>query len=439
MHLARAKNLSMLNFRAMSKLAVAVLIGGPSAEHDVSILTGLQALEALDPERYEPFPVYIDLQGHWWVGPAQKNPLRVRANYLPDEALKRHLTRVQWPVGSAQLQGRWWLQAVAPRWFGKPQRWAVDVILPALHGTWGEDGTLQGALAAEGVPTVGSGVGGMALTIDKFQTGLVAAALGIPTLPSQLVPRGAGDNLQAHIQKLEAALGPYPLFVKPNFLGSSIGVHKAADSQQLEEALGQVLRLDIAALVQPCLENLAEYNVAVRRLPNGEVVTSAIELPVRKGESYDFKTKYLSAGDAGKMGTKLGGAKQGGPSAEAWQGMIAATRELNPAALTTGPGATLAAALRQSATTLFNTLQLAGTPRLDFMHNTATGAWYFNEVNPTPGSFAFFLWEAASPPAQTGLTGLLNDLIHEARQRSRRTYRPTDPAQLGGKIFSKRG
>ncbi len=413
----------------MSKLAVAVLLGGPSAEHDVSVLTGLQALEALDPAKYEAFPVYIDLQGHWWVGPAAQNPLRDRRSYLPDEATKRRLTRVHWPVGSARRQGRWWLEAVAKPWLGQPPRWAVDAILPALHGTWGEDGTLQGALAAEGAPVAGSGVGGMALTIHKHHTAVVAAALGIPTVPTVLVRRGETLPTAA-----VAALGPYPLFVKPNFLGSSIGVHKVADAAALEAALAAVLRLDVAALVQPCIETLVEYNVAVRRLPDGKVVTSAIERPARKGDSYDFKTKYLSGGGPNKTGEKLGGAK-----AAALRGIIDATRMLNPPELQSGKGAALAQQLRHHAAALFNALDLTGTPRLDFMVNETTGAWSFNEINPTPGSFAFFLWEAADAEAQTGLTGLLDAMLEEARQRLRSQYRPTDPAMLGGQIFPKRG
>jgi len=270
----------------------------------------------------------------------------------------------------------------------------------------------------------------MATTIHKHHTAVLAAALGIPTVPTCMVLRGEGLTAAEATKQL----GKFPLFVKPNFLGSSIGVHKVADASALEAALASVLRLDVAALVQPCIEHLVEYNVAVRRLPNGTVVTSALERPARQGDSYDFKTKYLSGGEGGKTGEKLGGAK-----AAALRGIIAATRVLNPPELQQGAGATLAQQLRQHATALFAALDLTGTPRLDFMVNEQTGAWYFNEINPTPGSFAFFLWEAAEGAAQTGLTGLLHGMIEEARQRVRSQYRPTDPAALGGQIFTKRG
>jgi D-alanine-D-alanine ligase len=408
---------------------VAVLFGGPSAEHDVSVLTGLQALEALDPTRFDAFPVYIDLQGQWWVGPEPKNPLRERKNYLPDLALQRQLTCVQFGVGGARGQGRHWLQAVAQPLLGRTETVPVDLFLPALHGSWGEDGTLQGVLAAEGALVAGSGVGGMATTIHKHHTALIAASLGIPTVPSVLVRRGEAVSATAL-----KALGKFPLFVKPNFLGSSIGVHKVQNTEALHDALAAVLRLDTAALVQPCIEPLIEYNVAVRRLPNGEVVTSALERPARKGDSYDFKTKYLSGSGQGKMGEKLGGAKLA-----ALRGIIGATRAIHPSELASGKGAKLAVQIRDYACQLFTELDLAGTPRLDFMVNEQTGDLYFNEINPTPGSFAFFLWEAAEGEAHAGLTELMTVLLEEARTRARSQHRPIDPATAGGVIFTKRG
>jgi D-alanine-D-alanine ligase len=134
------------------------------------------------------------------------------------------------------------------------------------------------------------------------------------------------------------------------------------------------------------------------------------------------------------MGEKLGGAKMA-----ALRGIIGATRAIHPSELANGKGAKVAAHIRAHATALFVELDLAGTPRLDFMVNEATGALYFNEINPCPGSFAFFLWEAAEGAAHVGLTGLMTALLEEARGRARSQHRPVDPATMGGVIFSKRG
>lgn len=395
---------------------VAVLFGGLSSEHDVSVLTGLQILEALDPSKYEGFPVYIGLDGQWWVGDA----LRERKNYLPDLATKRLLTRVSLDVGNGRERGQWHLREVGGGFLKKAKTFAFDVVVPAMHGTWGEDGTLQGALAAEGVPFVGGGVSAMGVTINKVWTAELAKAAGLPALPGVLVWRG--DEVDA--KAVAKTLGKYPLFVKPNFLGSSIGAKMVKSEEELNAAVSAVFRLDTAALIQPCVPNLVEYNVAVRREKGGNVATSAIERPLRAGETLDFKDKYLSGGGLDKLGNKLGAANSG---------MASATRVLNPPELAKKKEAQI----REWATNLFVYLDLAGTPRLDFLCNEKTGDIYFNEINPLPGSFAYFLWEGATP--RVGFTALLDDLIDEAKQRVRTRARVVDPVATGGGIFRKRG
>ncbi len=401
----------MMTAQRNDRLKVAVIFGGLSSEHDVSVLTALEALEALDPAKYEGFPVYVGLDGQWWTGDA----LRDRRNYLPDQSLKRQLTRLALTVGNSREGGQWVLREVGAGMFKKPKTFAFDVVLPALHGTWGEDGTLQGVLAAEGIPFAGGGVGAMSLTINKMWTLGAAAAAGLPVPPSMLV--GRHEDVDAKIAQWK---GSYPVFVKPNFLGSSIGARMARDEDDLRAALAEVFRLDIAAVVQRCVPNLVEYNVAVRRTPEGKVVTSAIERPIRKGESYSFTEKYLSQG----VESKLSGASAG---------LVGATRAMNPPEL----DAKREAQIRGWATALFEAVDLAGTPRLDFLCDGATGEIWFNEINPLPGSFGYFLWEGAAEP--TGYTQLLDDMLTEARTAMRRRARVIDPVANGGAIFRKRG
>jgi D-alanine-D-alanine ligase len=396
-------------------MKVAVIFGGLSSEHDVSVLTGLQILEALDPAKYEGFPVYVALDGQWWVGDA----LRERKNYLPDLALKRQLTRVSLNVGNSREGGQWVLRGTESGMLSKAKTFGFDVVIPALHGTWGEDGTLQGALAAEGIPFVGGGVGAMGLTINKMWTAGAAADVGLPTVPTMYVARES--NVEA---KIKGWKGVFPVFVKPNFLGSSIGARVVASEGDLEGALREVFRLDTAALVQRAIPNLVEYNVAVRRNAKGVLETSAIERPLREGESLDFKAKYLSGGGMDKLGNKMGA-----PS----EGMASATRVLNPPEL----DAKREGQIRAWAMDLFEALDLAGTPRLDFLCDETTGELWFNEINPLPGSFAYFLWEGAK--VSVGFTELLDDLITEARGRMRTRMRVVDPVANGGAIFRKRG
>ncbi|NBX85837.1 MAG: D-alanine--D-alanine ligase [Proteobacteria bacterium] len=400
------------------RLKIAVLLGGMSAEHDVSVLTGLQVLEALDPQKYEGFPVYIGLDGQWWVGEA----LRQRKNYLPDLAVKRGLMRVQFGVGNSRGKGgKWVLRGVDGGMFGGGKEIDFDVVIPALHGTWGEDGILQGVMAAEGVPLVGGGVGAMAVCMNKAWAMQMARALEIPVLPSLVVQRG--DVLEG--KEAVRRLGKYPLFVKPNFLGSSLGAKVVKDDEELQASLSEVFRLDFTALVQPCVRNLVEFNVAVRRSAAGKIVTSAIERPLTSGETLDFKDKYLSGGGLDKLGGKLGPA-QG-------EGMASLTRELHPKSLP----AKKAAELRGWAAALFELLDLGGAPRLDFFGDSKTGEIWFNEINPLPGSFGYFLWEAAEP--RIGFSDLLDEMIEEARGRARSRSRVIDPTNGGGGIFRRRG
>lgn len=397
-----------------TRTRVAVLFGGLSSEHDVSVLSGLEALEALDPAKYEGFPVYIGLDGQWWVGDA----LRHRTNYLPDLAVKRQLTRVELAVGNARTGGQPVLRAVEKSGlFGGRAEFAFDVVLPVLHGSWGEDGTLQGLLTAENIPFAGGNVGAMAMTIHKMWTLGAAQSVGLPVLPTMYVPRGA--DVEAKLQEWQ---GKYPVFVKPNFLGSSIGARMAVDAADAAVAVREVFRVDTAALVQPQVPDLVEYNVAVRRLKTGEIVTSAIERPLRKGESYSFKDKYLSQG----LDSKL----QGGSS----PGLVSATRVMHPPELAENGRD---GQIRGWATALFEVLDLAGAPRLDFLCNNTTGDIFFNEINPIPGSLGYFLWEQATPAV--GFTELLDDMICEAQSRIRSHGRVVDPVANGGAIFRKRG
>lgn len=398
------------------RLRVAVMMGGLSAEHDVSVLTGLQILEALDSEKYDGFPVYIGLDHQWWVGKA----LRERKNFIPDVGVKRELMRVSLDVGYEREGGRWVLREVGAPFWRKTKTEAVDVVIPAMHGTYGEDGVLQGVLSAVGIPFVGGNVGTMAAAMNKMSTTREAAAVGVNVPKTLLLWRGKDIDTKA----ISKELGKYPLFVKPNFLGSSIGARVVKDAEDLEAAILEVFRLDVAALVQPCVANLVEYNVSARRLPGGMVVTSAIERPLRKGETLDFASKYLSGGGMDKLGNKMGVQSQG---------MASATRELDPSELTKRQES----AIREGATAVFEALDLAGAPRFDFLCNGKTGEIFFNEVNPLPGSFGYFLWEGASP--RVSFTDLLEGLIDEALSRARSRTRVVDPVGSGGAIFRKRG
>jgi D-alanine-D-alanine ligase len=382
---------------------VAVFLGGRSPEHDVSVITGLQALKAIDQERFIAFPVYVDPRGAWFVGAA----LAERRNYLPDARTQAELTEVSLSLGEL---GRGVLVPKRGGLFGRRIATEFDVALLAFHGLGGEDGQMQGLFETANVPYTGMRTLASALLMDKAATKRLLRGLDIPMLADAGVTRGSGGLPSA--ESLSTLLGNmgFPCIVKPAHLGSSIGVGKADNIEEVRALLPAIFRLDRQAVIEPFVPNLAEYNIAVARI-GGVVRTSAIEKPKRAEVLLDFRQKYLSGSD-GKFSGKGGAA--------ASQGMLSLTRQIDPA-LPAG----LEEKLRRWATLAFEAVDGTGAPRVDFYCNERTGETWLNEVNPCPGSFAYFLWEAAEPPVR--FTALLSMLIDEALARHRESQLPDDP------------
>ena len=408
------------------KKQVAVFLGGRSPEHDVSVVTGLQVLAAVDRSLYEPFPVYVAPDGTFWVGDA----LRQRENYLPDAATRKQLGLQQVTLDVTQL-GRGVLNAVGHcGWFSRtPEPVTFDIALLAFHGITGEDGNFQGMLEVAGIPYTGMRTMASAVLMDKALTKTVLAESGVPTLPAVLVRRPEqGLLLEPEDLAFLSEKLTFPSIVKPNHLGSSIGVAKVNSMDELEAVLPSIFKIDDAVIIEPFVANLVEYNVAVNRF-GGAVQTSAIERPKCADELLDFKQKYLSGG--GKDGgLKQGGIKTAG-TAGGSEGMLSLTRELNP---TLPKG--LEQDLRQWATTCFELIGGTGSPRIDFLGNSKTGEYWLNEVNPCPGSFGYFLWEAAANPLL--FTELLNHLLDEAKAQQRRRRLPADPTPPEARLFKRR-
>jgi len=211
----------------------------------------------------------------------------------------------------------------------------------------------------------------------------------------------------------------FPVIVKPLHLGSSIGVARASTVEEARGALSVIFLLDTHAIVEPFVENLVEYNVAVRNGKSG-VVSSAIERPKSDRELLDFKAKYLAGGTGSKSGTKQPGAIS--------QGMLSLTRELNPSL-----PPDLEEKIRGWASLCFAAVYGTGATRMDFLCNGKTGEVWLNEVNPCPGSFGYFLWEASAEPML--FSELLSVLIDEAFGAHRLLQLPPDPTQPDSRLF----
>jgi D-alanine-D-alanine ligase len=397
------------------KTRIAVFLGGRSPEHDVSVVTGLQALAALDQARFDGFVVYVTPQGDWLVGPG----LDEQKNYLPDAQLRAKLTEVTLDI-AAGGGGR-----LVPRKTGlflrRPPA-EFDVALLASHGSGGEDGQMQGLFEAANIPYTGMRTLASAVLMDKAVTKRALEGSGIPLLRQAVIDRPATGlpAAAALAEAMQHANIGFPCIVKPVHLGSSIGVGKAENVDEIRALLAAIFRLDTQALMEPFVPHLVEYNVSVARF-GGTTRCSAIEQPKRVEDLLDFRQKYLSGGD-----NKTGGKVLGQSS----QGMLSLTREINPDL----PPA-FADNLRRWAMTAFEAVGGTGAPRIDFLSNEATGEVWLNEVNPCPGSFGFYLWEAAPEPI--GFTALLSLLIEEAQARHRAVQLADDPVPPDARLLKR--
>lgn len=399
---------------------VAIFWGGRSPEHDVSVVTGIQAYQAIDRSQYTPMPVYIDTLGRWWVGQG----LEKRDNYLlTPEFCRKHLTQVTLDLSANQARPELVAVEKAGLFCAKPKTFPFDVALLAFHGLYGEDGAVQGALSLANVPYTGAHTRASAIMMSKSATKEALDGAEIPLLPHTVIRR-PGQRLLLTADELAQATADitFPVIVKPNHLGSSIGVAKANNADELNAVLPAVFKYDDAAIIEPFVENLCEYNVAVMRTAEGDILTSAIERPKRSDELLDFKQKYLSGGD-NKTGTKTAA-----PS----QGMLSLTRDINPKELSKKQLQNL----QTWAKTAFDVLDAAGAPRIDFLCNEKTGDMWLNEINPIPGSFGYFLWEASTENPLL-FTELLNHLLAEAEQQHNRRQLPPDPTPEDARLFKR--
>ncbi len=403
---------------ALDKQIIAVFFGGRSPEHDVSIVTGLQAADALDPVLYEIVPVYITGRGEMLTGDA----LLSRDSYIPGQSARAGLTAVHLDLTPGE-RGR--LIGAGGSLFQRPKVIEFDAALLAFHGLFGEDGRLQGALELADIAYTGMRAYASTILMDKVATKRILSATDIAMLPYREIRRPA-EGLMLTSDELNMQIGefPFPCIIKPSHLGSSIGVARVSDLDELAAVLPGIFKYDTAAILEPFVENMVEYNLAVARI-DGALRNSAIEKPKRAEDLLDFKQKYLSGGNK-ENGTKAPG------TGRASEGMLSLTRELNPDL----PPET-EAKLRAWACTAYDHVGGTGAPRFDFIGNEATGEFWLNEVNPCPGSFGYFLWEAAEQPLL--FADLLEHLIREAGEQRASAELPADPTPEDARLFPRRG
>jgi D-alanine-D-alanine ligase len=343
----------------VKRLRVGVLFGGRSTEHEVSILSAQSIIAAMDPQRFEAVPLYIDKEGRWLTGDSLKRLVSdVAARnyvYLPPDPTQHSLVVAQnGPQISASPAGRGQGGSIPP----------LDVVFPVFHGLNGEDGTIQGVLELANLPYVGAGVLGSALGLDKIYMKRAFAAAGLPVVDYLPVTRRQYEREpDAFIARVEERLG-YPCFTKFANSGSSVGTTKAHNRAELVEGLRLASTFDRKLLVERAVD-ARELEISV--LGNDEPEASVVGEVVPAHEFYDYEAKYLDEG----------------------------SRLLIPAPIDDA----LAQEARSMAVRAFQAVDAAGMARVDFFLERTSGRLLLNELNTIPGftriSMYPKLWEAS--------------------------------------------
>ena len=368
------------------KINVAVMFGGKSVEHEISVISALQAAEHLNKEKYTVIPIYISKQGKMYTG-EQIGKIDAYKNI-------QQLLKKSSQVILTNEDGKVVLSEFPPRFcFGKKEKTVIDVVLPIVHGTNVEDGTLQGYLKTVGVPFAGCDVLASAVGMDKHVMKLVFRDAGIPVLDSKcFLKTDFIDNEQQVIATIEETFG-YPVIVKPVNLGSSVGISKANDPEELTQALDLAFQFAATVLVERAITNLREINCAVLG-DIYEAEASECEEPLNATDILSYEDKYLTGGKSS------GGSK----------GMASLSRKI-PAQISLEQREQI----RSMAVKAFQAIGGNGVARIDFMIDTTDNTIYLNEINTIPGSLAFYLWK----PLGISYTQLLDRMIKLALKRAR--------------------
>lgn len=367
-------------------LRVGVLFGGRSGEHEVSLVSAASVIRGLDPDKYEAVPIGITKDGHWLIGEGA-------AKMLP-EVLKtgRRVMLMADPTEAALMP--------LDRGAGAQR---LDVIFPVLHGTYGEDGTIQGMLDLAGLPYVGAGVLGSAIGMDKDVAKRLCQNAGIPVVPWVTVHRWQWEKDPAAVKSEIEENFSYPVFVKPATLGSSVGMTKVHKAEELGPALDLACEFGMKILVEKAV-SAREIEISV--LGNHEPKASVPGEIVPHREFYDYTAKYL------EDGTQL---------------VIPA--QLKPAQVQK---------IQSLAVQAFRALELAGMARVDFFLEKKGNKLYLNEVNTIPGftSISMYpkLWEASGISFRQLIDKLIDLAFDLHAERTRTKYAIDLPEGSGGAL-----
>ena len=364
------------------KTNIAVFFGGRSTEHEISVISANQAMAAMDSDKYNVIPVYITKDGRWFTGEA----LTDVKNYRNTAELLKQCTQVY----MRPIYGDYNLYKAERKMFGSDVVAKLDAAIPVLHGSNGEDGIFEGVLETIGIPYAGCGTLASANGMDKITMKMILASDGIPVVDYVwFTDKQWFAHRDELIAKIESKLG-YPVIVKPANLGSSVGIGRADNREELLAKVDDARRYSARIIVEDLVENLQEINCAVLG-DCDEYRTSVLEEPIKSGEILSYTDKYM------------GGTKDN-------RGMHASKKRI-PADLPKEE----TERIQFLAGETFRVLSCHGVSRVDVMVDAKTRNIYVNEINTIPGSLSFYLWEAAG----LKFDKLMDELVRLAFKRKR--------------------
>ncbi|MGH2755840.1 MAG: D-alanine--D-alanine ligase family protein [Actinomycetota bacterium] len=368
-------------------MRVGVVFGGRSVEHDVSIVTAHQAMAVLG-ERHDVVPVYVTRDGKWLTAPGLNDLDVYRTRRWGEVGEEAHVV--------PGIDGG--LVTVGGRLRG-PREIPLDVVVCAIHGTFGEDGTLQGLLEMAGLAYTGANVAASAVGMDKRVMKEVFVAAGLAVVDHVEVEISQLDrDRDSTLARIEDGVG-YPVFVKPVHAGSSVGIAKASNRDELAAALDVARRYDDRLLAEKGMEGCIEVNCSVLGGGSRDARASVCEQPVAWEEFLSFEDKYMRGGKGGSSGKS--------------EGMASLDRRI-PAPI---PEA-VTKQVQDNAIAAFRAIEASGVARIDSFVDETSGETWLMEINTMPGSFAFYLWEASGLPFAALMEELLDIGIAEHRARS---------------------
>ncbi len=391
------------------KIKLAVLFGGMSVEHEVSVISALQAVASLDTDKYDIYPIYMTKNNEFYTGP----DAGFIESYRDIPALLKKCTRCVFIKDGNKVK----LLRYPFKRFGNNVLTNIDVAFPIVHGTNVEDGALQGYLKTLGLPFVGCDVLSSAVGMDKYVMKTVLMQAGVPVLDCLRINVIEFAQPEKILDACEAKFS-YPVIVKPVNLGSSVGISLAKDRKALLKSLDDAFRYAPQLLVERAITDLTEINCSVLGDVD-EAEASECEQPLKTDEILSFADKYTGGsgggakgGKLGAKGGKLGGAKGGAKgSGSKGAGMASLSRKI-PADISPERREEI----RTMAVKAFQALGCNGVSRIDFMIDGETDKVYLNEINTIPGSLSFYLWK----PVGVDYPVLLDRMIELALKRRRK-------------------